>query len=318
MTPLTNRRWSIPQTVLFATEVPANEHVFAFALAQAKTAHAKLILFHAYDTLIVSASETSGLRYYDYAAAAKSEIKYLQPFAERAREAGIDCEIIVRQGLAPRLIVECAHEKQADRIIVGTRSPGAIGKILLGSIAEEVLRSAEIPVCVVGPEVVDKAFQGYKIKSLLCAVSLNDKSFASAALAARIALDVGARLVLMHVMKPSESAGLMARRTIEQIEGDVRSLVPPEIRSQILIESIAVPGDPAEEILFQAKSQHVDLLVLGAQEASIVSTLTWHGVVYKVLAHAPCPVLTLSPSASERVTAELESERSSRDLVRSV
>lgn len=318
MTPLTNHRWSVPQTILFATEVPVNEHVFAFALAQAKAAHAKLILFHAYDTLIVSASEASGLRYFDHAAAAKSEIKHLQPFAERAHEAGIECETIARQGIAPRLIIECAHEQRADRIIVGTRCPGAIGKILLGSIAEEVLRSSEVPVCVVGPEVIDKAFQGYKIKSVLCAVSLNKRSFESAALAAQIALEAGGRLLLLHVMKSSESAGVMAGRGIQQIEEDIRSLVPPEIRSQIAIEAIAVPGEPSEEILFQAKSQHVDLLVLGAQEASVVSTLTRHGVVYKVLAHAPCPVLTLSPSAVERVTVSLENETSSRDLAKSV
>ncbi len=45
MTPLTNRHWSVPQTIMFATEVPANEQVYAFALAQAKNAHAKLISF---------------------------------------------------------------------------------------------------------------------------------------------------------------------------------------------------------------------------------------------------------------------------------
>lgn len=302
MTPLTNHRWSVPQTILFATDIPANEQVFAFALAQAKSAHAKLILFHAYDTLVVSASETSGLRYYDYAAAAKTEIKHLDPFAEKARQAGVDCEIIVRQGLAPHLIVECAHEKNADRIIVGTRCPGTIGKILLGSVAEEVLRASEIPVCVIGPEVIDKAFQSYKIKSVLCATSLSETCFGSAALAAQIALDEGARLLLLHVLKPSDSADVLAQRTIEQIEEDIKSLVPAEIRSQIVIEPMVVPGEPFEEILFQAKSQRVDLMVLGAQGASLVSTLTRPGVVYKVIAHAPCPVLTLSPHALERVT----------------
>lgn len=301
MTPLTNHRWSVPQTILFATELPANNQVFAFALAEAMNAHARLILFHAYDTLVVSASETSGLRYYDYAAAAKAEIKHLEPLAEKAREAGVDCEIIVRQGLAPRLIVECAHEKSADRIVMGTRSPGPIGKILLGSVAEEVLRSSEIPVCVIGPQVIDKAFQGYKIKTVLCATSLSESCFGSAALAAEVALEAGARLLLLHVLKPSESADVLVRRTIEQIEEDIRALVPPEIRSQIVIEPIVVPGDPAEEILFQAKSQRADILVLGAQEASILSTLTRHGVVYKVLGHAPCPVLTLSPVALQRV-----------------
>jgi nucleotide-binding universal stress UspA family protein len=301
MTPLTNHRWSVPQTILFATEIPANDQVFAYALAQAKNAHATLILFHAYDTLVVSASETSGLRYYDYAAAAKVEIKHLEPLAEKARQAGVDCEIVVRQGIAPRLIVECAHEKNADRIIVGTRCPGTIGKILLGSVAEEVLRASEIPVCVVGPAVINKAFQGYKIKTILCATSLGEDCFAPVALAAQIALEEGARLILLHVMKASEKANILARRTLEQIEEDLKSLVPTEIRSQISIEPMVVPGEAFEEILFQAKSQHADLLVLGAQEASVVSTLTRTGVVYKVLAHAPCPVLTLSASAAEHL-----------------
>lgn len=308
MTPLTNRRWSIPQTILFATELPANDQVFAFALAQARNSHAKLIIFHAYDTLVVSASETSGLRYFDYAAAAKSEIKRLEPLAEQAREAGVDCEIIVRQGLAPHLITECAHEKNADRIVMGTRCPGPIGKILLGSVAEEVLRSSEIPVCVVGPEVIDKAFQGYKAKTILCATSLHESCFGAAALAAEIAQEAGARLLLLHVLKASDRTDLLARRTIEQIEEDIKALVPPEIRPQIVIEPIVVPGDPAEEILFQAKSQRADLLVLGAQEASILSTLTRHGVVYKVLGHAPCPVLTLSPTALQQVAVEWEKE----------
>ena len=318
MTPLTNHRWSVPQTILFATEVPANEIVFAFALAQAQEFHAKLILFHAYDTLVVSASETSGLRYYDYATAARSESQHLEPLAERAREAGVECEILVRQGLAPQLIVECAHEKKADRIVVGTRCPGTLGKILLGSVAEEVLRASEIPVCVVGPEVINKAFQGYKIKTVLCATSLRDSCFGSVALATDVALQAGARLLLLHVMKPSESAEVLASRTIEQIEEDIKSLVPIEMRSQIVLEPMVVLGEPFEEILFQAKSQHVDLLVLGAQEASVVSTITKHGVVYKVLAHSPCPVLTLSPAALARVTKKIELEPGHPELVRSI
>ena len=67
--------WSKPSTILFASEIPANEKAFAFALAQATEFGADLILFHAYDTLVVAASETSGIRYYDYAAAARTEMQ---------------------------------------------------------------------------------------------------------------------------------------------------------------------------------------------------------------------------------------------------
>ena len=77
--------WSKPSTILFASEIPANEKAFAFALAQASEFGAGPHLFHAYDTLVVSASETSGIRYYDYAAAARAEMQRLEPLAERAR-----------------------------------------------------------------------------------------------------------------------------------------------------------------------------------------------------------------------------------------
>ena len=63
--------WSKPSTILFASEIPVNEKAFSFALAQAREFGSDLILFHAYDTLVVAASEASGIRYYDYAAAAR-------------------------------------------------------------------------------------------------------------------------------------------------------------------------------------------------------------------------------------------------------
>jgi len=48
--------WSKPSTILFASEIPANQKAFAFALAQAQEFASDLILFHAYDTLVVAAS----------------------------------------------------------------------------------------------------------------------------------------------------------------------------------------------------------------------------------------------------------------------
>ena len=56
-----------------------------------------------------------------------------------------------------------------------------------------------------------------------------------------------------------------------------------------------VPGDPTEELLYQSRAQQADLIVLGAQGASAFAAITRHGVVYKTLAHAHCPVITLSP-----------------------
>jgi nucleotide-binding universal stress UspA family protein len=72
-------------------------------------------------------------------------------------------------------------------------------------------------------------------------------------------------------------------------------MLPPELQGKIEAQAIVVPGDPTEELLYQARAQMADLIVLGAQGASAFAAITRQGVVYKVLAHAHCPVITMSP-----------------------
>jgi nucleotide-binding universal stress UspA family protein len=287
--------WSKPSTILFASEIPANEKAFAFALAQAAEFGANLILFHAYDTLVVAASETSGIRYYDYAAAARTEMTQLEPLAQRVRKAGIPCEVVVRPGLAVDQILAFLREREIDRVVMGTHSPGPIGKLLVGSVAEAVLRTAKVPVYIVGPDVVDGSYRNFAIRTILCAVSMQEASHIVAGFAAELAEQHSARLILQHVIKPQERAEFLAGRSIDQVEDDLKSLVPVELTGRLAVQAIVVPGDPTEELLYQARAQQADLIVLGAQGASAFAAITRHGVVYKVLAHAHCPVLTLSP-----------------------
>ncbi len=288
--------WSKPSTILFAAEIPANEKAFAFALAQASEFGADLILFHAYDTLVVTESEHSGIRYFDYAAAARSEIKCLEPLAERVRAAGIRCELVVRPGLPADQILSFLREREIDRVVMGTHSPGPIGKLLVGSVAEAVLRMARVPVYIVGPEVVNGHYRRFGTRTILCAVSMQEASHIVAEFAAELAAQHSARLIIEHVIKPQERREILAGRSIEQFEADLMALVPSELLGRIAVQTIVVPGDPTEELLYQSRAQLADLIVLGAQGASAFAAITRHGVVYKVLAHAQCPVITLSPA----------------------
>jgi nucleotide-binding universal stress UspA family protein len=287
--------WSKPSTILFASEIPANEKAFAFALAQAAEFGADLILFHAYDTLVVAASETSGIRYYDYAAAARAEIEHLEPLAERARKAGLRCEIVVRPGLPADQILAFLRERVVDRVVMGTHSPGPIGKLLVGSVAEAVLRSASVPVCIIGPDVVQGTYRNFATRTILCAVSMQESSQMVVSIAAELAAQHNAGLVLQHVVRPQDRNEVFAGRTLDEMEADLLSLVPVELQERISVQTIVVPGDPTEELLYQARAQEADLIVLGAHGASAFAAITRHGVVYKVLAHAHCPVITMSP-----------------------
>ena len=287
--------WSKPSTILFATEVPPNEKAFAFALAQAAEFGSDLILFHAYDTLALPATEISGERYYDYAAASHQQRQFLEPLAERVRALGVRCEVVVRPGLPADLVLEFLREREVDRIVMGTHSPGPIGKLLVGSVAEAVLRTAHVPVCIIGPDVLDGTPRKFATRTILCAISLHDSSSLVANFAAEMAVEHNARLILQHVIRAQDRHEILAGRTVEQIEEELLTLIEPEVRNRIAAQAIVVPGDPTEELLYQSRAQKADLLVLGAQGASAFAAITRRGVVYKMLAHSHCPVMTLSP-----------------------
>jgi nucleotide-binding universal stress UspA family protein len=116
-----------------------------------------------------------------------------------------------------------------------------------------------------------------------------------AAFAAELAAQHNARLILQHVIRPQDRAEFLAGRSLDSIEAELLALVPEKLQGKIAIQTIVVPGDPTEELLYQSRAQQADLIVLGAQGASAFAAITRHGVVYKVLAHAACPVITLSP-----------------------
>jgi nucleotide-binding universal stress UspA family protein len=179
--------------------------------------------------------------------------------------------------------------------VMGTHSPGGFGKLLVGSVAEAVLRTAPVPVYVVGPEVVDGAYRKFATRTVLCAVSLLQASHVVVEFAADLAVQHKARLVLQHVIPPQDRHQVLAARSIGEIEADLVSMVPAALAAKVAVQTIVVPGDPTEELLFHSRAQMADILVLGAQGASTFAAIARHGIVYKVLAHSECPVITLSP-----------------------
>lgn len=127
-----------------------------------------------------------------------------------------------------------------------------------------------------------------------------------ATFAAELAAQHSARLILQHVIRPQDRAALLSGRSIDDVEADLMALIDPKLRHKIELQTIVVPGDPTEELLYQSRAQQADLIVLGAQGASAFAAITRHGVVYKTLAQAHCPVITLSPVVLKESGAKTE------------
>ena len=85
------------------------------------------------------------------------------------------------------MIEAVAQQKEADLIVLGTNGRRGIGKFVLGSVAEEILRRAECPVLTVGPHSPSEAPHDAKFRKIVYATDFGDGSPAAAAYAVALA-----------------------------------------------------------------------------------------------------------------------------------
>jgi nucleotide-binding universal stress UspA family protein len=77
-----------------------------------------------------------------------------QALVERGREEGVEVSFLVWTGDPGDMIVEAAEAEHADMVLVGSHGRGVVGRFLLGSVSEHVVRHAPCPVLVVRPREV--------------------------------------------------------------------------------------------------------------------------------------------------------------------
>jgi nucleotide-binding universal stress UspA family protein len=73
----------------------------------------------------------------------------LDAAADRAETAGVDLETELVYGSPARAIVEYADDHGVDQIVVGSHGRDGVSRVLLGSVAETVVRRSSVPVTVV-------------------------------------------------------------------------------------------------------------------------------------------------------------------------
>jgi nucleotide-binding universal stress UspA family protein len=81
---------------------------------------------------------------------------YLEWTAQPMRERGLDVQCITVRGLAADEIIRCAQDYGADLIIMATHGRSGIGRIVLGSVADEVLRKSSLPLLLYKPGIQKK------------------------------------------------------------------------------------------------------------------------------------------------------------------
>jgi nucleotide-binding universal stress UspA family protein len=142
-------------------------------------------------------------------------------------------------------------------------------------------------------------------KSIVCAVDESSGSKAALGAAARLARDLNARLVLIHVDPKisGEGEGLFTppapRRILDLHRDQIErwSAAASDLRREKVDVQLA-SGRSADEIVAFARRTGCDLLVLGSRARRPVS-LALGSVAAQVVVQAPCPVLVVSAGAED-------------------
>ena len=78
---------------------------------------------------------------------------YLDGVAERARAAGVaDVQTSVWYGPPGEAIIEAAHVRKADLIVMSSHGRSGLGRLVFGSVAETVLRGTTTPILLIRPD----------------------------------------------------------------------------------------------------------------------------------------------------------------------
>ena len=75
--------------------------------------------------------------------------KTLKSIEEKAAEAGVEFNAVIKEGVPAEDIIGFAKEQGIDLIVMGTAGRTGLDKFLLGSVAEKVVRTAPCPVLII-------------------------------------------------------------------------------------------------------------------------------------------------------------------------
>ena len=294
--------WRHPGVILVATDLSDQDRLVPVAVGMAAESGERLILLHVLPPSAAITVDAVGMPYYDATSMMNDAAESLEAWCELAQRQNICCDALVRHGQVAHEIFSAIRQFHANRIVIGTRSRSRLGKLILGSVAEQVLRSVNLPVITVGPEAHLPVAGDNRERVVLHAATLSETSRPCAALAYRMAESQSAKLVLLHVLPALD---VMARHGLPAtVDGDtiqeLRTLASETgAGGSTAVETRVAHGNPAIEILAEASARNASLIVLGATHRSAFANLTRERTVYQVLAHARCPVVTLrEPDAS--------------------
>jgi nucleotide-binding universal stress UspA family protein len=222
--------------------------------------------------------------------------------AETVRAAGVAVSQHLERGRPARRIASVANSLAADLILMGTRGNTGFKHLLLGSVAEEVVRIAQRPVLIVHPG-DQRPIE--PVKRLLFPTDFSAASDQALSVALRLLIgSEETKIFLLHTYQIAPAVvplggfgGGVAPLFVENAQELAEQATQPSVKALrsrgFDVEVLVERGDPAEIINERAAEYDVDLIVMGTRGHSKIRQILLGSTAERVVEHAPCPVLTV-------------------------
>ncbi len=291
------------KNILFATDFsPCSNAALPYALSAARRYGATLHATHVMPTkaeLILMSPES-----WPTVADQDDEIRqsYIDQLEKQLQE--VPHSVLTPRGSVANALAQIIEEREIDLLVLGTHGRAGVGKLFLGSVAEEIFRRAVCPVLSVGPHVSRPPNGEIQFQHILFATDFSADSLAALPFAVSLAEEDQAQLALLHVVE-HPAAGITDLEHVKaHVMRSLKELVPPEAEpwchTECLLEFGRQFAPPAERILEVAGNRAADLIVLGVRKVRGKLGLATHlaSTTAEILTQASCPVLTVRGRSS--------------------
>lgn len=239
--------------------------------------------------------------------------RYLRELAGRIRARGkLAISITTQHGRVADAIARYAREVEADLIVLTTHGRSGLSRLWLGSVADELLRIADVPLLAVRPARrgagLGRERQFRHVLAPLDGSDLAEQALAAALVTARLAK---ARVTLLRVVTPHlaiarpapvtrlDRADLARQR--RDAEDYLRGVAEHLRREGVpVVTRVVVSGDPARAILRSAAAGRADLIAMATHARGRLGRFLRGSVSDKVLRGASrTAVLLTRPRVAE-------------------
>lgn len=219
---------------------------------------------------------------------------------EQATDAGIDVTtaVLEEEGHVHSTLVDYTDGHDVDCLVMGTHGRTGIGRLVLGSVAEQTLRESPVPVVTIHEETVfDPAFD-----SILVPTDGSDSAQAALDHAIELALTTGAALHVVNVVDigvvmGDVDAGLVLDTLEEAGEQAIEVAIHRAREAGVsTVEASVLSGTPYRAICDYTDERDVDCIVMGTHGRTGVGRVVLGSVTERVVRYSDVPVIATKAS----------------------